>query len=749
MQVELDPLLSVIEGDPALVHLERFAARPARYGRLARPLDPEVADRLPGPLWTHQALAVDLARAGQSLVVATGTGSGKSLCYQLPVAEAILGSPEPTQPPSTSLWLFPTKALAHDQLRSLGALGVPGMVATCYDGDTGTAERAWAHRHANVVLTNPDMVHAGLLPHHARWATFLSRLRYVVVDELHTLRGIFGSHVAHVLRRLRRLCRHYGADPVFLFGSATIGDPAPLAEALCGRPVVAVTDDGSPRGERFFALWNPPLVDRGRGVRASAHGETATLVTGLIAGGSQVLAFCRSRKAAELVAAEARRGAGPGLSHSIRSYRGGYLPAERREIESQLAGGHLRGVVATSALELGIDVGGLDVCILDGFPGTIASMWQQAGRAGRCQQRSLAVLVGGNDQLDQWLMAHPEQVFSRPPEPAVVNPSNPFVLHAQLACAAYELPLVPDDERWWDDLDEGVRRLVADDQLRVRLGTGYWAGRRSPARRVGLRSGSASEYRIATHDGALVGTVDESRAFTTVHPGAMYLHQGRTWLVDALDIEDRVAWVSEANGRELTDARAETTIRILADERSRAVGRVEAHLGAVEVRQQVVAYQRRAVDTGERLGTEPLDLPPTRLVTRAFWYVIDDPLLGEAGVAPEARAGALHALEHAAIGILPLFTICDRWDVGGVSTARQADTAKPTVVVYDGYPGGTGIAELGYDTGMRHLAATLDVVAACGCTAGCPSCVQSPKCGNWNEPLDKPGAVALLRVILG
>ncbi len=747
MQVTLDRLLSGLQNDDCLVHLERLPARPPRLAAPDPPLPPAVADRLAGPLWSHQARALELARAGQSVVVATGTASGKSLCYQLPIAEAAYRASAGSGSPVTALCLYPTKALAHDQLRALTAMDLPGVVAACYDGDTAPSERAWARRHAGVVLTNPDMLHAGLLPHHARWATFLSRLRYVVLDELHTLRGIFGSHVAQLLRRLRRLCAHYGSDPVFLFGSATIGQPATLASALCGRPAVAVTEDGSPRGERLFALWNPPLLDPASGARASANGETAALLARLVADGFRALAFCRSRKGTELVADEARRRAGPGLAGSIRAYRGGYLAEERRQIEADLVAGRLHGVVTTSALELGIDVGGLDACVLNGFPGTIASLWQQAGRAGRARQRSLAVLVAGEDQLDQWLMAHPHEVFTRSPEAAVVNPSNPHVLHAHLACAAYELPLSPADDAWWDDLDEGVLHLVGDDRLAVRDGRAYWKGRRAPAPDIGLRSGSSREYRIAELDGRLVGTVEESRAFTTVHDGAVYLHQGRPWRVDRLDLDDRVAWVSPAAGDELTQPCSETDVRILDDQRCRPVGGAWLHLGTVEVCQRVTGYRRRHAATGETLIDEVLELPPTRLVTRAFWYVVDTELLDDAGIERRARAGALHAAEHAAIGMLPLFTICDRWDVGGLSTLHHADTAAPTVVIYDGYPGGVGIAELGFDAGRRHLEATLELVSACPCTTGCPSCVQSPKCGNWNEPLDKAGAVGLLEVV--
>jgi DEAD/DEAH box helicase domain-containing protein len=745
--VELDDLIVALAGDDRLVHLERLPERPARAGTLRRPLPPEIAALVPdGGLWSHQAEAIDLVRDGCSVAVATGTASGKSLCYQLPIAEAVRADPA-----GTALCLFPTKALAQDQLRAFGRLAtaVPALVAACYDGDTGPEQRAWARRHASVLLSNPDMLHVGLLPHHGRWATFLMRLRYVVIDELHVLRGLFGTHVAHLLRRLQRICSLYGSDPTFVFGSATIGAPARLAEALCGKPVTAVTDDGSPRGERLVALWNPPLLDERSGARASANVETATVLAGLVRDDRRAIAFCRSRKGTEVVAADTRRRLPESLQAAVRPYRGGYLAEERRDIEAELFAGRLRGVVATSALELGIDIGTLDACVLDGFPGTIASMWQQVGRAGRARQRSLAVLVAGDDQLDQWLMAHPDQVFTRSPEPAVVNPANPAVLLPHLACAAYEQPLSPGDARWWGEaLDDGVRELVQDDCLVVRDGLAYWCGTGAPAWGVGLRSGSSVEYRIASTEGTLIGTVEEGRAFGSVHPGAVYLHQGQAWQVQDLDLDDHVAWVEPADGDEFTQAKSETDIRILEDEVARQIGPVTLHLGTVEVSEQVVGYRRRDAQTGENLGTIELDLPATRLLTRGFWVTIDPSVLDSAGVAPASWPGTLHAAEHAAIGVLPLFTICDRWDVGGVSTPLQADTGRPTIVIYDGYPGGAGIAELGFERGEELLRTTLEVIEACPCTSGCPSCVQSPKCGNLNEPLDKDGAARLLRVIL-
>lgn len=753
-----DRLLEVLEQRAdGLVHVERIPSRPARFADLVPPLPERLAPHVPHRrLWVHQAEAIALARAGTHVAVATGTASGKSLCFQLPIAEAV------TEPIAggTALLIGPTKALAQDQLRALAALGVPDLVAATYDGDTTPEARTWARTNANVILTNPEMLHCGLLPHHERWATYLHRLRYVVVDELHTFRGVFGSHVAHVLRRLRRLCARYGSDPTFVFASATIGDPSGLASALIGAPVAEVTDDGSPRGERLVALWNPPLVDAGSGARVSAHKVTASLVADLVAAEHRTIAFCRSRRGTEVVAADAQRRLGPTFAGAVRPYRGGYLAGERREIEAELFSGRLRGVVATSALELGVDVGGLDACVLDGFPGTIASLWQQAGRAGRAQQRSLAVLVAGDDALDQYLMSHPAEVFTRPPEPAVVNPANPFVLDAHLACAAYETPLAPEDARWWGDdvLADGVRRLVLDDRLKIRSATrltrfggagprAVWAARGFPSHGVGLRSGGGREVRICRADGTLVGTVDEGRAPEVVHPGAVYLHQGVAWRVQELDLSDGSAIVERSDGSEMTQARSQVHISVLGTERTRSVGRAELSLGTVEVTSQVTGYQRRDVASGEVLGVVDVDLPPSRLVTRSFWYAIPTGLLRRAGLAPATWPGTLHAAEHTAIGMLPLFTICDRWDVGGVSTPWSTDLGSPAIFVYDGYPGGAGIAELGYDAAHRHLAATLETLVRCPCADGCPSCVQSPKCGNLNEPLDKAGAIALLEAL--
>lgn len=736
-----------------LAHLGHLPARAARYGELARPLPAAVAERLPGRLWSHQAEALDHVRAGRSVVLATGTASGKSLCYQAALGEAVAA---PVRP-GTGLLLFPTKALAHDQLRALTALDLPRLVAGAYDGDTGPEERTWIRKHANVVLTNPEMLHSGLLPHHERWATFLGRLRYVVVDELHTFRGVFGSHVAQLLRRLRRLAHHHGADPVFLSCSATVGSPERLAAALTGVPTVPVLDDGAPRGPRAIALWRPPLVDAARGLRASPHREAAAVVAGLVDSGHRTLGFTRSRRTTETVAADVRRRLPRHLAGRVRPYRAGYLAEERREIEDELATGRLLGVVATSALELGIDVGGLDAVVLDGFPGTIASFWQQVGRAGRSGAPSAAVLVAGDDQLDQWLLAHPDELLRRPPEPAVVNPDNPYVVDPHLRCAAHEIPLSHGDARWWpaDTLDDAVRRLVQADELRVRHRgrrqepIAVWDGTGWPSHGIGLRTSAGAPVRIVDADGARVGDVDRARAPEQVHPGATYLHQGVQWRVAELDLDLGVATVVPDDGLTYTVARSTTDVRLLDVDAERSVGRARLHLGAVEVSTTVVGYLRREVATRALVEAVPLELPTATLETRAIWWTLDEALLGAAEVADDEVPGALHAAEHAAIGILPLFAICDRWDVGGLSIALHPDTGRPTVIIYDAAPGGAGVAELAYEAADRHLVATLECIDRCPCEDGCPSCVQSPKCGNGNEHLDKHAARRLLRTLLG
>ncbi|HTO01137.1 MAG TPA: DEAD/DEAH box helicase [Microthrixaceae bacterium] len=741
--VALEKLLD----DRRLVHLQDLAPRDARVGSLSTPLSPHLIPHVPfSHLWTHQADAIDRVRAGRSVVVATGTASGKSLCYQVPIAESVSDD-------ATSLLIYPTKALAQDQLMSLTSWGVPGLTAATYDGDCTPEERSWVRGNANVLLTNPEMLHQAILANHQRWSSFLSRLKYVVVDELHVFRGIFGTHMSHVMRRLRRLIRHYGgAEPTFVFTSATIGAPEELASSLSGVEVEVIDVDASPRGSRKVALWNP--AETADDERWSVNVEAAQLAAGFIDAGLRTLVFCSSRRSTELVAEQIRGLLPRQMSSTVRSYRGGYLRDERREIESALFSGELNGIVATSALELGVDIGGLDAVVLCGYPGTIASFRQQTGRTGRSTDDSIAVMVAGENQLDQWMMANPEELFGRRPERAVVNLDNPFVFVPHLGCAAHELPLRHRDEKYWPtQLDEGIRHLVLTDRAKVRTHRTErlvnWSGRGAPAPTLSLRSAGRGEFRIAQADGTVIGTVDESSLYQSTHMGAIYLHQGSAWKVTGLDFETRTVIVVADPGKTYTQARSSKQLQVISVTDQRQVGLSKLHLGSVEVATRVTGYQLRNSATHKIIASETLDVPSSELSTRAVWYSFDDALIERAEIDPADLGGALHAAEHAAIGILPLFTICDRWDVGGVSTEWLESTGTPTVVIHDAYPGGAGMAEMAFEAADRHLWATLDVLRKCRCSDGCPSCVQSPKCGNGNEPLDKSAAIRLLAATLG
>ncbi|HSU00242.1 MAG TPA: DEAD/DEAH box helicase [Geodermatophilus sp.] len=755
-----DLLHAVLSGTPEeeqpVTHVHRMPVRDSRTLPWPAWVSPELLARLEAQgvtaPWRHQVEAAQLARDGFHVVVATGTASGKSLAYQVPALTRLAEDPR-----ACVLYLAPTKALARDQLTSVAELADPSVRPAAYDGDTPMEEREWVRRHSRWIVTNPDMLHRGVLPAHQKWSSTLRRLAYVVVDECHAYRGVFGSHVGHVLRRLRRICRRYGAEPVFLLASATVAEPAAAATRLVGAPVVAVTEDGSPRPGATFALWEPPLTERtgehGAPLRRSAAADAATLLADLVERGARTLAFVRSRRSAESVAEQARhvlrdRGRAD-LARRVDSYRGGYLPEERRELERALSAGELLGVATTNALELGIDITGLDAVVLAGYPGTLASLWQQAGRAGRAQRESLVVFVARDDPLDHYLAHHPRAVFGRPVEATVTDPSNPYVLGPQLCCAAAELPLVPDDLADFGGAaaEARVEELVAEGALRRRPTGWYWAGRGRPD--VDIRGSGLAPVTIIEGDtGRLLGTVDGDAAHATVHTGAVYVHRGETYVVDEFDVDEAVAVVHPESPEWTTVARDVTDLAIVATDRSRSLGTVTAHTGVVDVTNQVVAYQRRRLGTGEVLAEFPLDLPARQLRTRAVWLTLDERAVGRAEVDDAELPGSLHAAEHAAIGILPLLATCDRWDLGGVSTALHPDTGAATIVVYDGHPGGAGFAERGFAVLRSWLQATRATVASCECESGCPSCVQSPKCGNGNEPLDKAGAVRVLDVVL-
>ncbi|MEV6631394.1 DEAD/DEAH box helicase [Actinoplanes sp. NPDC051470] len=697
--------------------------------------------------WEHQANAATMAHDGLHVVLATGTGSGKSLGYQLPALSRLMSDDR-----ATALYLSPTKALAADQLRAVAGLDLDGVRPATYDGDTPRAEREWIRQHSRFVLTNPDMLHHAILPGHTRWTTFLRRLAYVVVDECHAYRGVFGSHVAHVLRRLRRAAARYGASPTFVLASATSGDPADAASRLTGLQVNAVVDDASPRGAVTFALWEPPLdASLSPPVRTSALSETADLLASAILDDTRTLAFVRSRKAAELIATMARgrlNAAVPGLGRRVAAYRGGYLREDRRALEQALLSGDLLGLASTNALELGVDLVGLDAVLMCGYPGTRASMWQQAGRAGRAGGDALVVLIARDDPLDMYVVHHPSALFGRPVEATVLDPSNPYVLGPQLCSAAAEAALTFDDLAMFGPAAAGAAEaLAASGALRKRPTGYYWTQRGTPD--VDLRgTGGPPVEVVEAATGKLLGTVDRASAHAMLHPGAVHLHQGFSFIVDELDLDDGVALVHAADPPYSTHPRDITDISVVAVRSYVDAGPIGLFLGDVDVTNQVVSFQRRSIRTGEVIDTTPLDLPARDLRTVAVWFTISSRELSRAGVAPGDVPGALHAAEHAAIGLLPLIATCDRWDIGGLSTAGHPDTEAPTVFVYDGQAGGAGFAERAYGTAAAWLAATRDAISACGCEAGCPSCIQSPKCGNNNSPLDKPGAVSVLSAVL-
>jgi DEAD/DEAH box helicase domain-containing protein len=738
--VELARWESLLE-DAEVVYRGLEPARDARTEPLPDDLHPRVSESLAAQgitrLFTHQAEAWEAAQRGENVVVTTGTASGKSLAFNLPVLDAIARGPK-----TRALYLYPTKALAQDQARALAALRVTGVKAAIYDGDT-PGERRWQIRKwSNLILTNPDMLHVGVLPHHDRWGDVLHNLRYVVVDEAHVYRGVFGSHVANVLRRLRRLARIYDADPQLLMASATIANAGELAAALTGEPATVVERDSSPKAEREVVIWNPPLLDPELGQRASPLGEAARLLSQLTSQGLRTICFAKSRKAAELIHRFAAERVDRATAKRLAPYRAGYTPEQRREIERRLVEGDLLGVTATDALELGIDIGLLDCAISVGFPGTVASLRQQWGRAGR-RSRGLAVLVASEDALDQFFAREPEALLSRRVEAAILDHANPRILDPHLLAAAFEAPLGGGDAETLGA--ESIERAASLPELEATPAGYVWKGRDYPAARVSLRSGDTDSVTVVdTGTGTLLGLVERDRAYTTVHEGAVYLHLGEQYVVEALDLESRVALVSPASVDWYTQVKKDTETAIEEVERTeRALG-VELHFGRVSVSEQVVAYARKSVRDGSTIEVVPMSMPETTFETEAVWFCPEPNHLEDLEHMP-VLLGTLHAAEHALIALLPLWAMCDRWDIGGLSTNVHFQTGRPTIFVYDGHAGGVGITARGFDRFAGWVEDTVHLLERCPCTSGCPSCVQSPKCGNLNEPLDKAGARTLLQ----
>jgi DEAD/DEAH box helicase domain-containing protein len=743
-----DALLEEGEEDERLVAQAVERARAATTVPLPDDLHPELAAGLRGAgiegLYTHQAEALEAAQDGP-IVVTTGTASGKSLCFNLPTLDVLCADPR-----ARALYLYPTKALAQDQARGLAALKLPGLRPAIYDGDTPRGERAAIRRRANLVLTNPDMLHVGVLPNHSAWGDFLANLAAVVVDEAHVYRGVFGSHVANVLRRLRRLAAAYGTAPRFLLASATIANPVELAERLSGLDGFRLVDrDGAPRARRRIAMWNPPLLDEALGTRASALGEASELLADLVRGGARTICFINSRKAVELITRFTADRLPAELGDRIAPYRAGYTPAQRRELERRLVEGELLAVVTTDALELGIDIGALDAAVCVTFQGTVASLRQMWGRAGR-QGRGLAVYVAGEDALDQFFCRHPDEFLGRPVEAAILEYESEAIHLGHLLCAAHEGPLRASDAEFlgprWRAHAEHLERLG---ELRERPG-GFVPRRPQdyPAARVSLRSASGDSFAVVQEgSGELLGTVEAARAFSTAHDGAVYLHLGRSYEVRDLDLDARQALVAPFSGDFYTQPKRETSTEIerLLDRRE-TMG-VTLSFGTVHVTEQVLGYQRKALRDHEVIDFTALDLPETDFETQALWYELPDELL-DAEFPLERLLGSLHAAEHAQIAVLPLLAMCDRWDIGGLSTNFHPQTGRPTIFIYDGHPGGVGITLRGFREFETLVADAHRLIAECPCRDGCPSCVQSPKCGNLNEPLAKGGARELMARML-
>ncbi len=737
-----------------IVHVETVPARKAKYGDISPQLPEELSAALAKSgvdrFYTHQVEALLHVRAGRNIVAVTGTASGKSLCYNLPVFESIIEDSN-----TKALYVYPTKALAQDQLSKVQKLKLDGLKAATYDGDTPKKERSAIRYAANMVFTNPDMLHVGILPSHPAWASFFRKLKYVVIDEVHMYRGVFGSHVANIIRRLKRICAHYGASPRFLCASATVGDPGLLVRDLTGENAWVIDDDGSPSGEKIFAFWQPPFLAT-KGERRSSNVEAVELFTFLVKRHIRNIVFTKARKTAEIILRHAREyfaTEDPKLAQKITAYRAGYRAAERRDIERRLFSGELLGVTSTTALEVGIDIGGLDAVIMTGYPGTIASTWQQAGRSGRGTEQSLAVLVALDNAMDQYVVRNQDYFFSREHEKSIVDSGNTYILGDHLLCAAHELPLDNDEieevfgAKCWETLG-----MLAEAGEIGFDGKWRWMKTGQPAPFVNIRSASSVQFKIISVEGggALLGTVDGSNAFGTIYPGAIYLHGGQSYVVERLDLDENVAYVEKTEVEYYTMPNSRTHIEVTCEQDSRELAEYVLHFSTVKVTDQVTHFTRKKLFTEEILEKVMLELPEVELETESCWLELSDKLKMEVARGGYDVLGTIHAIEHACIALLPLFALCDRNDIGGVSHPEHPDASyRAAVFIYDGYPGGVGLVRAAYDMFEKLLAATYDAIANCQCEDGCPSCIQSPKCGNDNHPLDKGGAIFALERMLG
>jgi len=770
IEMLIDRLRDSEDYQDQLVFARRYPPRKAVYSQLKPPPPGLLASNLKAlgieKLYSHQAEAVRLARAGRSLVLATDTSSGKSLCYNIPVIETMMSDPE-----ARALYIFPTKALGQDQTRMIHEMADPeseydetrafhsvrmgrrALKFGTYDGDTSKESRSALRREANILLTNPDMLSLGILPNHSRWwSGFFRNLRYVVLDEIHTYRGVFGSHAANLMRRLRRICAAYGSDPAFICCSATIGNPGEHASRLVGGDVAEITRSGAPAAGKLFVMWNPPLARGSKEDRRSPITESINLFSHLIGSGLRTIVFGKAKPTVEVILRMTREklmknDVGP---DAIASYRGGYLPSERRAIERSLARGELLGVACTNALELGVDIGSLDAAVINGFPGSISSVWQQAGRAGRRHKQSLAVMVAYPEPLDQYLMRNPDYFFGSPVERAVIHPSNPYILEAHLRAAAAELPLKRSEEpAFGENFVPVVRKLIKKGELVERRGGACYAGDDYPAADINLRSAGNSRYCIMLEDGNVIGEMESSTVQCYLHEGAVYLQQGENYYVKKLDTEKKTAVVSRKDMPYYTRSLSREWITVDRETKRARVGATDVFFGYVFVTSRVHSYRKIRNKDKRSMGTEDLDFPEERLWTQCCWFSPSEKLerrLQERGM---DLAGGLHALEHATLAMLPLLAMCDRQDVGGVSTDMHPDAGnRPAIFLHDAYEGGMGLAEAGFNRIEELFEKTLELISGCPCEDGCPSCVQSAKCGSMNNPLDKRAAAEMLKTIL-
>lgn len=742
-----------------LDYVEHFESRLPTTKKITSKINPllSVALELKGieGLFSHQADAIDLILQGKNVIVTSGPSSGKSLIYYVPTLEGFLKDSN-----STALYMFPTKALAQDQMDSLNSLvaSLPKRpVSSIYDGDTPYDDRPNLRGSTNILFTNPDMLHLAILPNHRRWSKYFKNLKYIVLDEAHQYKGVYGSHIALLVRRLRRICSLYGADPKFILTSATLGNPKQHAEALLGLNVESVENDGSYRGERDFALWNPPVIEPSSGIRRSYLSEAVRLFVQLVQFGSKTLAFARSRQTAELVHKYSRDELNLGVGNEIiGSYRAGYLPEERREIEDKFISGELIGLVSTNALELGINIGNLDTTLLVGYPGSLSSTMQQAFRSGRGDRYGLSIMVLSDNPLEQYIARHPDLLFRRGAEYVLLDPDNELILSLHLICAAYEKPLISQDATFFgpNRFSDVLESLMTQGKLLRRKRGDHISWYVSPAvgypaGDVNLRSGGDSQFSLLeTKSGKLLEMIGKEEALRAAYPGAVYLHQGQEFLVDTIDFDGEMVGLTEKSLPYYTQSLHQTRLTITKEEQSKLERETPVFFGELEVTRSVVGFQRKRHGSNELISAEKLDLPEYGYRTKGIWWTISKKLLDEVILRGIDISAALHALEHAAIGLLPVFASCDRWDIGGVSTNYNSETNKPTVFIYDAHPGGVGISYHAYSIVTQLWEATLQHLNECPCEDGCPSCVMSPKCGNNNDFIDKDGAKFILEQLL-